>query len=743
VASAASGPGFDDPGFDDLGWAQFERLCDEVFRLEGVEPAWQGRADVGRVAWIDGHAIAGLWVKPAVRAGLMRRALLARVAETVREESASRPLRLLTNLDLTPEEAREVGATAGYSGPKELIALIAREPLLRRRVPSVLGVSDLDALVPQPAADASTGDVAAARALAAVFVPTGAYDRALAALERNRFAVLTGPPEMGKTAIARTIGLAVLTEGWELHECVRPEEIWTRLAHDRPQLFVADDAFGSTEYQPEAAERWALDLDRILRALDDRHWLVWTSRPAPLQAALRRVHREHGVARWPQPAQVEVAADRLDVEEKALILYRHARGARVPAPAADVVRRHGHELVSHAHFTPERIRRFVAQRLPKLAAEPNAPRSVLSAAIELELRDPTEAMAASLRALDAEYRTLLVALLDTPPGPVPERELAAAARRHLEHGLAKPPSELVDRLRDHFLRIVPPHSVTWVHPSWRDLVIDDLGADTDARRRFLERCSIDGVLLALATGGGATGERVVPLLVEDADWDALAARLHELAGDLDSGGEAQLLAALAAAVEADLGEDVERELEALLREVLDLLRRRWDARRAVIEPVVLELWLRAAAALDERPHPELRWTWLELAPAAAPDVDSPADVDAFADWLHLAAALRRWAPALADERGFPAHYLALLETFVGRAGAAASRGSPPRSTPMLARALDLLRRAAPAVATAAREDAAARLASTLELPGDVPRPRRRRRGVEPPSIVDRILDDLG
>ena len=30
---------------------------------------------------------------------------------------------------------------------------------------------------------------------------------------------------------------------------------------ERPQLFVADDAFGSTEYRPDAADRWALELD--------------------------------------------------------------------------------------------------------------------------------------------------------------------------------------------------------------------------------------------------------------------------------------------------------------------------------------------------------------------------------------------------------------------------------------------------------------------------------------------------
>ena len=98
-------------------------------------------------------------------------------------------------------------------------------------------------------------------------------------------------------------------------------------------MFVADDAFGSTEYRPEAAERWAVELDRVLRAMDERHWLIWTSRPAPLKAGLRRIHREHGVERFPQPAEVQIDAGDLDVEEKALILFRHAKAAKLPEVA--------------------------------------------------------------------------------------------------------------------------------------------------------------------------------------------------------------------------------------------------------------------------------------------------------------------------------------------------------------------------------------------------------------------------
>src|SRR5207248_11100750 len=113
-------------------------------------------------------------------------------------------------------------------------------------------------------------------------------------------------------------------------------------------------------------------------------------------------------------------------------------------------------------------------------------------------------------------------------GPVADRELTAAFRRHSQAGLAQQAAELVDRLTDHFLRLVDGKAVTWVHPSWRDLVIEQLGADQGKRETFLRNSSLDGLLLAVSTAGGAEGARELPLIRGDSDWDALADRLAEL-----------------------------------------------------------------------------------------------------------------------------------------------------------------------------------------------------------------------
>ena len=126
---------------------------------------------------------------------------------------------------------------------------------------------------------------------------------------------------------------------------------------------------------------------------------------------------------------MQIDASQLDIEEKALILFRHAMAAGLDEQAAFLVRREGFDIVAHEHFTPERIRRFVTDRLPALAQD--APdEGALAKLIRAEIAEPTEAMATSLRALGPEHRALLVALLDAPAGPVAERELAASARRN-------------------------------------------------------------------------------------------------------------------------------------------------------------------------------------------------------------------------------------------------------------------------------------------------------------------------
>lgn len=616
---------------------------------------------------------------------------------------------VLTNAVLDLPDVRVADA-------RVLAHVVESDPGLRLRMPSLLGVCG-DGLFDAELVARSSADVPAARELARVFVPTRAYRAALAALARHGFTLLTGPPEMGKTASARMVGLARLSAGWEFHECVRPEELWSAFARDRRQVFVADDAFGSTEYRPDAAERWAVELDRILRAMDDRHWLVWTSRPAPLKAGLRRIHREHGVERFPQPAEVEVDAAGLDLAEKALILFRHARAAGLPRETLDAIRLQGWEIVSHEYFTPERIRRFVdlhAIRTTASAAE-------LALLVDAAISEPTAAMSTSFRALEPAHRAVLVALLDSPAGVVSERELAACVRRHAGSAIGQRPDLLVDRLTDHFIR-VGDAGVTWVHPSWRDLVIEELCGKPELRRRFLAAAALDGLQLALSTGGGGAGERTLPLLIEDADWDGLGDRLAALTPELDDPGTKRLLLALAEALAA-VHDHRRAELETVAAQTLGLIVRTWTRKREPVPVGLLADWFALRALVrDELPLPEIAATWFKLMPLAdTAHVVTAAELGDFGEWVALVELVGEHAPDLLRKLGYPESVAAALDSFA----ACVERGVPAENSVMAARALIRLASMCPPLARRLRDAAHAVLVShRTEAPEDtyVPRP---------------------
>lgn len=667
---------------DELGWLQFERVCSLLVAADAglSDLRWMGHADRERVAVVEGPVVLAaqgirlegpvsvivVWVPEDESPEGRRASLLRRVGSL--ESWSEAQVVMLTNLDgagvatALEGEVWSEDRTTVVLGDRELSESLDRHAEVRAAMPSVLGSRDLTALLSAGARARSSLDVERVQALARVFWPTRAYEHAREVLARYRFVVLTGPPEMGKTAIAQMLALAQMTDGWEAHECSSPEQLWRVFDASRRQVFVADDAFGSTEYRPDAAERWAQSLGRLLTMLDQDHWLIWTSRPAPLKAGLRRVQRERNSERFPAPGEVLVDASDLDLAEKTLILFRHAKARGASSAARRLVRSAALSIVEHPHFTPERIRRFVTDRLEALqqTAIQVGPARVREE-LERELAMPTEAMRTSFGVLESEHRELLIALLDAPGGLIDERDLAATVRRHHAGGLSRPPSELIDRLTDHFLHITP-LGIGWVHPSWRDMVINELREDSAARQRFLEACGLHGVMLALSREGGIVGERILPLLVSDSDWDALGDRAGKLVKQLEDQELAQLFLALRGLWTVEITRSQKREARSLVTNVLKMTARRWDQEHRPLPGFLLEHWYALREWDPEAIQPpQLGLTWAELYPASPPagGMDR-SELNRADEWLALAQTLRRYDRAALTGLGFFAHDQDLL-----------------------------------------------------------------------------------
>jgi hypothetical protein len=193
--------------------------------------------------------------------------------------------------------------------------------------------------------------------------------------------------------------------------------------------------------------------------------------------------------------------------------------------------------------------------------------------------------------------------------------------------------------------------VAWVHPTWRDLVIDRLSEDAELRHRFLARCGPHGIVLALSTEGGATGERRLPLIRDDEDWDAVGDRIYTLVPELEHAELASVLRAVGRVVR-EVAHAPERagEARALAQMALDRAGSTWDAAAAPVSLDCLDAWLQLATLLGGSVRPGfLAPTWCELLPVRLPDPGDLSEYQRFADWMTLYDLVLTYAPDMLDE----------------------------------------------------------------------------------------------
>ena len=514
----------------EIGWYNFERLVQTLLKAligPGVT-SFGGSKDRGRDAAFKGTARfptlqenwTGDWVfqvkyidlqdvgASAARAHL-RSTFRIEIKEilTRRNEPVDNYI-LITDVPLTADSHREmqnIAVAAGFTGNfrcidgKEVCEFLTLYSDVRRSFPQLLGLADLDHIVNRELYARSEAYLQQWQPRLAVFVQNEAYLRALTTLRQRHFLVLDGPPEAGKTMIAAAIAVLYATEGYAVIDLRDPGELFATHEKKVKQIYIADDAIGSINLSPSLADAWSRDLPGVLRKLDADHVLVWTARHYILEEALAESRLGENVDEFPRNHEVLIELGELSKQQKAEILYNHAKLAGLPRTARQLVRNNFRMIIEHANFTPERIRQLCEEVL-----KTDRPKSIKE--VGEFLSNPSQRWIKAYSALSASEQALMTALLDFDKG-AESKQLEQAYGQRIKDGQGRYLSfaKSVSRLQHSFLQVSRSYAgvstIDFRHPSLRDMLLGQLRDDGRARQRYIELATATG-LAALVRGLG-------------------------------------------------------------------------------------------------------------------------------------------------------------------------------------------------------------------------------------------------
>ena len=200
--------------------------------------------------------------------------------------------------------------------------------------------------------------------------------------------------------------------------------------------------------------------------------------------------------------------------------------------------------------------------------------------------------------------------------------------------------------------------LSWIHPSCRDLVIEELAGEPTLQAKFLEKMSLQGIKLSISDSGGATGGRQLPLMKDPKNWEILSRRCLAIVDEGLQGDVSDLLRALTSAASAASGSERRGHLSKIITSVCDEVCKKWDKSKTLIQADTLLAYCEASVlATRFSPIPELDASWESLTAMMKSELDRGEDAyllepGGLVEWARFAEVVRDNEPRFLRAIGF-------------------------------------------------------------------------------------------
>ena len=427
-----------------LGWYNFEMLSKSLLKLiigPGVS-SFGGTQDKGRDATYEGKASFpskdnpwdGFWIFQVKSKELEKLETPTQINSfyrdvdkeilNIKERYEKWPDNYILILNFcisakTKDDLKNRVLNLGFDGNfhtiagQEICEFLDIYPQIRRTYPQLIGLTDLEHIINRELYERSKAFFETWQEKLSCFVAVKPYFAALEKIKKHNFIVLDGPPEVGKSFIGAAISLLHSTEGYEVYYIDKATEIFQLIDSEKKQIFFADDAVGSILFDPELGKYWSKHLPALLRRLDGKHKLIWTTRTYILKDAIAKTKLDEDIHNFPSVFDVLVEIPDYSLQEKALILYNHAKQSSLPRNIKDFIKKYAAEIYSNNNITPERTRQLIDNVIVELFNDDEVydDRTILNSIITF-LNNPGDRFKRAYDSLGGSEKELLLTLLD-------------------------------------------------------------------------------------------------------------------------------------------------------------------------------------------------------------------------------------------------------------------------------------------------------------------------------------------